>query len=147
MTTHVLQLDPLQIPPHAFVRIQLWSVARQSFEMDAPSCSLCQEVLDRLTAVDRGAVPHDQQLPRNVPQHVLEQARHSWTFVRSLLHLHQQPPSWCERTDDRQLVIAQWHLQERRLAAWCLGPHERGQQIEPCFIYPDEGASFLFRFF
>src|SRR5215212_4586286 len=113
--------------------------------------SLCstssQKILDRLRTMDTGAIPHDQQFTRNVAQHMPQKAYDIITVIRLLLDVQQQLTAWSDRTDRRQVIITTGCAQHRWVAFWRPRTHQSRQQIEPGFVYPDEGSSLAFGFF
>ena len=147
VTTHILQFDPLQIAPDSLVRIEVRRVARQPFEMNALGSTRRQKILNGVAAVDRCTVPQNQHLARDVPQHMLEKAYDIRAPIGSLLDLQQQLPIRGDRTNRRQVVVAQGDAQQRRLPTRRIGTHQCRQQIEAGCVYPDQGAPFLLRFF
>ena len=70
-TTNILEFDALEQIPDPFLWIQLWSITRQAFEMDAFGSPFRQKVFDDLATVDGGSVPNDQQLAGNLAQEQL----------------------------------------------------------------------------
>ena len=71
LAADVAEFDVLEVGPDALVGVQLRGVAGQSLQVEPSGCSVSQEVLDRLTTLDRSTVPHDQELAGDVAQQVL----------------------------------------------------------------------------
>jgi hypothetical protein len=105
--------------------------------VDSFRSTLRQEILDRLAAMDGGAIPQKQQFPINVAQQVPQKLHHLSRSVGLLLKEHQQLSVWCNRADRRQMIITERGAQDRRLAPWRIRPYHRWQQVETCLIYPD----------
>ena len=42
-TTHIAQLDAFEVIPNALIRVQVWGIARQLFQVQAPSGSSAAE--------------------------------------------------------------------------------------------------------
>ena len=145
LTADVAQLDVLEVVPDALVRVKVRGVAGELLELDAPGAALGQEVFDWLAAMDRGAVPDDQELAGDVAEQVLEEADDVRTLVRVLLDQHQQPTRRGDAADNGQMVTAQGEAEDRRLAARGVGPDGAGQQVEAGLVDPDDGPSFLVR--
>src|SRR5215831_14654286 len=76
VTASVAQLDPLPVAPDPLIRVHVRRVAGEGLEGEAPGRAPGQEILDDLAAMDRGAVPDDQELAREVAQQVPEEAHH-----------------------------------------------------------------------
>lgn len=68
----VANLVSLEIAPHVLDRIEFRSVGRKSFQDDA-SGGTGHVVLNHPAPVDRGAVPHDGQVPWDMPLQVLKE--------------------------------------------------------------------------
>ena len=64
-----------------------------------------------------------------------------------ILDLQEKPPIWGQSTDRRQMLMSQWHPQDRRVAPRRPGAHGHGQQIEARLIYPDDRALLVVCFF
>jgi hypothetical protein len=139
----VPQLDPLEVIPDALVRVQLRRVAGQLLQADALGPAPGQEVLDRLPAMDRRAVPDHQQLAGDVAEQVPEEADDVRALGGPLPDHHQQPPFGRDAAADRQVVAAQPQAQDRRLPARGVRADEPRQQVEAGFVYPDDGPAFL----
>jgi len=147
MTHHVLQFNPFEILPDAFVRIQLWRVAGQPLQIDTLCSTSCQKLLDRLTTMDRCSVPNDQQLAVDMMQHVSQKAHHLCRCVGVILHPHQQSSLGRDRADARQMVVPQRCAQDWCLANRRIGSHQCRQQIETRFIDPNQRSLFVGGFF
>jgi hypothetical protein len=145
LAANVPQLDVLEVMPDALVRVQVRGVAGERLQADALRSALSEEVLDRLAAMDRCAVPDDQELAGDVPQQVFEEADDVRALVGALLDEHQQPPRRGDAADDRQVVAAQRQTQDRRLPARGVGPDGPGQQVEAGLVDPDDGPPLLVR--
>jgi hypothetical protein len=145
--TDVPEFDPFEIAPDPLGGVQLGRIARQPFEVQPLRPSSGQKVFDFLAAMDRGAIPHHQQLARKVAQEMLQKANHPRAAKGLGLHLQMQLALRGEGADDRQVVVAQAMAQDRRLALGGVGAHDGGQQVEPGFIHPDQGALFVAGFF
>ncbi len=63
LAAEVLQLHTLQVLPDSFVGIEIRSVARQLLQLQPRRRLTRQKVLDRPPAMNRRAVPDDEQLP------------------------------------------------------------------------------------
>lgn len=142
-STKILEFTPLEQVPHPFLWVQLGSIARQSLQMDAFGTPLRQKILDRLTAVDGSPIPDNQQVARDLAQEQLQETHDIWSFVRSVLDVHDQPSIQGKPADGREMIPGQFDLQQRRLPDRGRGPHRHGQQIKSRLVYKDDGALFL----
>ena len=59
-TTQIPHLNPLEIVPDPFIRIELRSIAWQLFQVQPFGRSLRKEGFDFLAAMDWGAIPNQQ---------------------------------------------------------------------------------------
>jgi len=143
LAADVAQLDALEVVPDALVRVEVGSVAGELLEADAASTALGQEVLDRLAAMDRSAVPDDQELAGDVAQQMLEEAHDVRALVGMLLYVQEQAAVRGDAADDRQVVAAQGQTEDRRLPAWGVGPDRTREEIEARFVDPDDGPTLL----
>ncbi len=121
------EFDVLEVVPEALVeRVELGRVAGQLDEPQPPGGARRKEVLDRLGAMDGGAIPEDQQLAGEVREQVLQEAHHVSTPDRLVLHLQQQLPGAGHGADDGEMVTGQAHAQRGRLSPWGIRPHRSG---------------------
>src|SRR5438067_12634220 len=139
----VAELDPLQVPPDALVRVQVRGVGRQRFDPEALAADLRQQVLDRLPAVDRPAVPDHQQRVRDDLQQVAEEARHVGALEGALLGHEEQVAVRADAADDREVVAAERHPQDRGLPARGVGADGPGQQVEAGLVEPEDHPPFF----
>src|SRR5258706_4753234 len=143
----IAQLDALEIVPDALVRVQLGGVAGQLLQVHASGTAPRQEVLDGLAAMNGRPVPDHQELATDLAQQHAQEADDIRRVVGTLLGLQEQAPVRREAADRREMVMSERHAQQRRLPTWCPGPHGQGQPVEARLVYPDDGASFVGRFF
>ena len=141
LAADVAQLDVLQVGPDALIRVQVGGVAGELLQADPSGASLGQEVLDRLAAMDRSAVPDDQELAGDVAQEVLEEAHDIRALVGVVLHQHEQAPRRRDAADDRQVVAAQREAEDGCLATRRIRSDGPGEQIEAGLVDPDDGPS------
>ena len=143
LAADVAQLDVLEVGPDALVRVQVRGVAGELLQADASGAALGQEVLDRLPAVDRGAIPEHQELAGDAAEQMLQEADDVRALVGALLDQHQQPTRRGAAADDGQVVAAQRQPADGRLPARGVGPDGTGQEVEAGFVDPDDGPSLL----
>lgn len=82
----VAQFHSLEVRPQSLSWVEVGSIAGKPFEVDALGGSVSEKVADCVTAVDRRAVPEDEELARDHPQKVLEKADDGFGVERLLLH-------------------------------------------------------------
>ena len=61
-TTDIAQLHSLEIVPDALIGVEIGSIARQLFQMQAFGRSPLEKVLDLVSAMNRRAVPDEHNL-------------------------------------------------------------------------------------
>jgi hypothetical protein len=91
VAAHVGQLDVLELPPNAFLRVRLRGVALEALEANPARCIGGEELLDNAAPVDCGSVPDNAQLARDVAQEVAEEAHDVGTPNRILVPLKVEP--------------------------------------------------------
>jgi len=143
----VLEFASLEQIPHAFLGVQLWSIARQSLQMDAFSSPLSQKILHCLTAANGSPIPDDQQVARDLAQEQLQEPHDVRSLVRGVLDVHDQPSISGKATHDREVITGQFDLQHWRLPDWGVSPHRHWQQVKSRLVYKDDGTLFCFGLF
>jgi hypothetical protein len=134
----IAQFKVLEIVPDSFVRIQRGRVAGKLLEVQPRRGPLRQEVAHDLRAVDRSAIPNDQQLTGLLAQQVLEKVDDIGALERALLHLEQQASAVGQPADHGQMVMGERCVQQGRLPARGVGADDPGQRVEGRLVYPDE---------
>src|SRR5512135_2360174 len=147
LTTNIFEFTSFEQIPDAFLGIEFGRISRQTLEMDALGSTSRQEVFDRLTAMNRGSIPDDQQLARDLTQEHLQEAHDVRSLIGVILGLQEDPPLGSDGSHGREMVTSQLHRQDRRLPARGIGTYQHGQQIKAGFVYEDNRASFIFGFF
>lgn len=147
VTAPVAQFDPLQVAPDALVGVHVWGIAGQGFEVEALSRAVAQEVLDDLAAVNRCAIPEDQELAREVAQQVPEEPYDIGTFEGASPDVEEQAPVRSECADGREVVTRERDGQDRGLPFGRVGADPGRQEVETRFIDPDNRPSFFPGFF
>ncbi len=140
MAAAVLELHALEEIPDTLVGVQLRRVGGQALQVQPLRRTCSQEVLDRLTAMNRRTIPDDEQLAPHLPQELAEEGHDRRTSERRLLDMDQEPPIRSDGTDGREMVMSERGAQHRRLPAWGVCPGDEGQQIEARLVYEEDGA-------
>jgi hypothetical protein len=136
VTTHVLEFNLFEILPDALDWVQIGRVARQALNVDVTGGTLRQESFD-LTIVDRGTVPHNQQLRADLPLELLEKADHIGTGECPILPTHVQLASRADRTDHRTMIATQRLVQDGCLTNRRICPYGSRQQVKAGFVQED----------
>src|SRR4051794_3466479 len=118
MTTDVFEFDMFQIVPDSFVGIQVWCVPWEALQPDAFGSTSGQKGLDGLAAMNRCAVPDDEQLARDHTQQLFQKGDDGGTIV--CLRLHRQIEFACRSygANHRVMVAGEFAAQQRRLSDW-----------------------------
>jgi hypothetical protein len=146
-TAEIAQLDPLEVVPDAFVRVQLGRVGGQLLQVQPFGAAFAQEVLDGLAAMDGRPVLDHQELAADLAQQQAQESDDIGRAVGVILGLHKETAVGGDPADRGEMVAREGHAQDRRLPARRPRPDRHGQQVEARLVYPDAGASFLGRFF
>jgi hypothetical protein len=138
-TAAVLQFRALQQIPDPFRRIEVRRVRRQPLQVQPRRRTLCQEVLHRLAVMDTGAVPHHQQLPRNLAQELAQERHRCLPSTGLRLDVGEELPCRRDRAHHREMIPGEGRAQHRRLGTGRVGPCHERQRVEARFVYVDEG--------
>lgn len=138
----VPQLDPLEQIPDALIGVELRGVAGQAFQVQPLRCTGGEEVLDRLTVMDRRTVPDHQQLAPHVPQQLAEEGDDRRPAERLPLDVGEQPPVRRDGADHGEVVARERDAQDGSLTAWGIGARDERQQIEGGLVYEEDRAVF-----
>lgn len=86
----VLQFPALEQSPDALVGIEFRRIGGQPLQMQALAGTCCQEVLDRLAAVDRCPIPDDQEPAPDLAQELAEERHDRRPTERHLLDVGEE---------------------------------------------------------
>ncbi len=129
--------------PDPFHRIEVGCLSGQLLEMD-PSCRPTgQEVLARLTTMDRGALPDEEELAGHLAEQEVEQSDHIRAVGGRTWRLHHQAVVGREGGDGRAMIAGQGHLPDWSLPVSCPGADVMGQQRAPRRVPPHDHPGFL----
>jgi hypothetical protein len=76
-TTHIAQFNAFQLRPDTLPGIQFRRIGRQALQVQALGRPICEELLDEMTAMDRGAIPDDHHTAGHFTQQVFQESDHS----------------------------------------------------------------------
>jgi hypothetical protein len=141
--THIAQLDPFEVGPQPLTRIQLGSIGREPFQMDAVSCAVRQKALDDTAAVNRSPIPNDDHAAGYLPQQMLQKGDDILRIDRMLLAGEIQLAFGRHGADGREMVTRPPLPQDGRVPYRGIGADDTGQRIEPGLI--DEEDRLLLR--
>jgi hypothetical protein len=139
------ELDPFELVPKAFTRIQLRGIGRQALEMEALRRPVREKLPDGMTAVDRRAIPNDDHLAGHLAQQVLEKPDHVVSVDSTVLAAEVQLALWRDGTDRREMVAGPPLPHDRGLANRGVGADDTRQGIKARFVYEEDGLLLLLR--
>jgi hypothetical protein len=146
-TTNVLEFDALEEIPDVFLRVEFWGIRRQAFQMDAFGSAFCQESFDRLRAMNGGPIPNDEQVARDLALEQLQEAHDIGSLVGMVSDLHAEPSFRSDASNGREVIVGQFHRQDRCLAYRRIRAHRHGHQVKRGLIYKDNRTRFVFGLF
>jgi hypothetical protein len=72
----IAQLDPLELFPEALAWIEFRGIGRQALQVHPLGCTVGQERLDAMTAMNGSAIPDDDHTAGDFPQQMLQKGDH-----------------------------------------------------------------------
>ena len=137
--THVAQLNPFKVGPEAFTRMQFRGVGRQALQVQPLGGAVRKEPLDSVAAVDRRAIPDNQQTAGHFAQQMLE-TRHDGLRVDGVvLGVEVQPALRRQRADGGAMIARLPLPQDGGLPHRGVAAHHTRQGIETRFVYQEDG--------
>jgi len=143
----VPHLDPLEVLPHALVRVQVWRVGRQPLQVNGGRAAICQVALNGRAPMDRRAVPDDQQPVGHITPQVPQEEDALGPGQRVAPNERRQLPRGCDPAHRRQMVTCLEDPQDRRLTNGRVSADYAGQQVKARLVHQDDGAPFAPGFF
>lgn len=141
--THIPQLSPFELVPEALARIQLRSIRREPFDVEALRRAIGQELFDHVTAMNWGPIPDNDQAAGHLAQQMLKEGDHILRVKGVILTLEIEFAPQRDGTDGREVVTGPPSLQDRRLTYGGVGSNDAGQGIKPRLV--DEQDRLLLR--
>ena len=130
-----------ELAPQIFDRIELGRICRQP--LDHHSFPRRRDVVfDQQAAMNRRAVPEDQNLPGNMPLEVPEKLDHLQAFDAAGMDLEIETPEH-QTANDRKTFPVEGFVQDRSLPTWCPSARPRGAGTQSAFVNKDNGAPLL----
>ena len=141
----IRDLVRLERSPQVLDRIEFRCVRRQPLDRDAP-LGRCDVIPDQPTAMDRGAIPDDQHLARNVPLEMPQELDHLGAFDAAGVDLEVEPPAR-QAANDREALPIEGLLEYRRLSTRSPSPSPRRARAQPAFVDEDDDSLLFCGFF
>lgn len=130
----IFQFHVLEQLPYSFLRVEFGRARGQFLYLDRACGDLRQKFLNRLAAVDLDPVPDDQQAAAQLPLQMLEEL-HAVAFVERAGHpAAEQVAGGGESAHDAPVGVRLINPQLGPEAAWRIGAHRGGQEIEARFV-------------
>ena len=95
----------------------------------------------------RIAIPNHQQTTWDHALQLSKKGDYFCTGNRMLVSFHEQPALRGDRPDQREMFVRKKLLQNGRLTTRGVGTDHDRQQINPRFVYEDDGPPFCFGLF
>ena len=127
-----------EMAPHILDRIEFRRVSRKAFQDDAPVGG-GDVIFDQQTAMDRRAVPKDQNFARDVPLQMPEKLNDLRAFDTALVDLKVKSPQRQPANDGKAFPV-EGLVQHRRLSARRPSADACRTCAQPAFIDEDDGS-------
>jgi len=134
-----------EMAPHILDRVEFRRVSRKTFHHDAFTGG-GDVILDQQAAVDRRAIPQDQNSAGDVPLQVPEKLNDLRAFDAALMDLKVKPPQR-QAANNRKAFPVEALVQHRSLPARGPSADSRRAGAQPAFIYENDGSPLLAGFF
>lgn len=130
-----------EMPPHILDRIEFRRVSGQPFD-DEATVGGRHIIFDQHAPVDGGAIPDDQQFPRQVPLEVVQELHHLETFDAASMDLEIEPPKG-QAADDRKTFPVEGLVQHRSLPTRRPRACPRWASAQSTFVDKDNRSALL----
>lgn len=130
-----------KMPPHVFDRIEFGRISRQPFDHDAPLGGR-NIIFDQHAAMDRCAIPEDQNFPAQMPLEVVQKFDDLDAFDAAGVNLEIKPPER-QAADDRKAFPVERLVQHRSLPARGPSARPRWAGAQSAFVDKDDGSPLL----
>jgi hypothetical protein len=132
------ELTPVALLPEPLARVQLRSIGRQARQVQALRRALGEEISADRTAMDRRAIPDNDQAAAHLAQAVCKNADDVVSVNGVILAAEVASAAGREGTDRRQLVTGVPRAYDRRLTSRGIGAHDAGQGLKARFSSEEE---------
>ena len=136
------QLDPFELWPEAFTRVQLRGIGGQPLQVQPLCRAMHQELLEAMTAMHRGAIPDEDHAAWHFTQQVFQEGDHIRRVDGMVLTVEVPFALRRDRGDRRQMVAGPPLPQDGRLAHRRIRAHDTGEGIKPGLV-DEEDALWL----
>src|SRR5215471_10997215 len=133
--------------PNTFIRIEIWSIDWERFDMDQPRPTSSEQRLDLFSAMNAKTIPDDQQLLAQILRQMPQKQCAILTGQRTSAFQSGELSERGYATHHRQMLPCQQDFQQRCFAAWGISSHHSWQQVEGGFVNASNHAPFAARLF
>ena len=133
-TAHVTPFDAFELWPEALARVQLRGIGRQALQGNVWCRALRQALLDNLTPMHRGPIPHDDHAAGYLAQELFETCDDICGVEGAVLAVAVHCTRRGDGGDGREMIMGVPLPQDRRLADRRRGAHDTGQGVKPGFV-------------
>jgi hypothetical protein len=144
-TAHVTPFDPCARLPEAFARVERRGIGWEALQVHPLGRPIGEELLDEMTAMNGGAIPHDHPAAGHLTQQVLQAGDHIRRGDGAVLTVDVHLPRRGDGRDGGQRVAGVPLPQDGGLADGGVGTHDTGQGIQPGLISEEDGWLLGFR--
>jgi hypothetical protein len=127
-----------KMTPHILDWVEFRCVGREAFDDDALAGG-GDVILEQKTAMDRRAIPQDQDFAGDMVLQVPEKPDDLRAFDAALVDLKVKPPQ-CQTANDRKAFPVEGFVQHWSLPARGPGADTRRTGAQPAFIDEDDGS-------
>jgi hypothetical protein len=120
-------------------------VCREAIQVDTLGCPIRQESFDDMAAMNRGAIPDDDQAASHLAQQVGEERDHIHRVDGVVLAVEIELTLRRDGTDRREMVTGIPFPQNRGLAHRRIRADDTGQRIESGLVYEEDRLVLGFR--
>jgi hypothetical protein len=130
----IAQFDPFELRPYALPRVQVRCISGQALHVHPLSRTIREELLDKMAAVNRRAVPDDDHAVGHLAQQVFQEGHHVRRIDRVVLAVEVQLAFRREGREGREVIARPPLPQDRGLPYGGIRAHHTGQGINARFV-------------
>lgn len=129
--------------PDALVWIEIWGVPGKALEMNAPVCFLAKKRLHDLAAVDRRAVPDDDQVAADQSEKLTKEVDDSDRVEGVILCAEVELSVESDSADHREVIASAPFLQHGLGTDRSERSNNARERVEARLVYEEDGVAAL----